>query len=392
MDIEEIFQSLSVLVADPNLSEGKRVELLDRIKKLAAVLERPEDVLTKLAFSPSQFMTARVATELKLFDVIVRQGKVNSEELAETTGANKVLIERLLRVLTASGMVDEAGVSTYTPNKITKTLTSRTGEAMIRAFWDIKLKSMARIPEYLHHTGYKNPEDATNGPFQFAYGLKDQPFFDWLHEPKRAREHDTMHTYFEGDRGSRPDWVKWFPVEEKFFKNVKTQKDDVVMVDVAGGRGHDLDAFVRRFLDVQGRYVLQDLPMVLDDRALELHSKIEKIAMDFWKDQPVSGARIYYMKFIMHDWNDERCLQILTNVTAAMTKGYSFLVVEDFIIPDQGCPLLAALFDMQMMNALSAMERTEGQWVKLLKAAGLRVEGCYPPPGDGTGIIVAELK
>lgn len=98
------------------------------------------------------------------------------------------------------------------------------------------------------------------------------------------------------------------------------------------------------------------------------------------------------MKFIMHDWCDEKCLQILNRVTSAMTKGFSLLVIEDFILPDTGCHELPAMWDMQMMAFLSAMERTRTQWRQLLDAAGMEIEGLYPPPGDGTGIIVAKLK
>ena len=148
---------------------------------------------------------------------------------------------------------------------------------------------MSRIPEYLQQTGYQNPEDNTNGPFQFAYGLKDQHFFEWLSKPEHARGRDAMHTFFEGDRGSRPSWINWFPIEDKFFQDVPLGKEDIVIVDVAGGRGHDLDAFVRKFSDILGRYILQDLPVVLEDRTLELHPRIEEKAIDFWSDQPVPG-------------------------------------------------------------------------------------------------------
>lgn len=97
------------------------------------------------------------------------------------------------------------------------------------------------------------------------------------------------------------------------------------------------------------------------------------------------------MKFILHDWNDELCLKLLKNVTAGMQQGYSTLIVEDFILPTKGASLLPAMWDMQMMSLLSAMERTERQWRTLFDQAGLEIEGFYPPPGDGTGIIVLRL-
>lgn len=97
------------------------------------------------------------------------------------------------------------------------------------------------------------------------------------------------------------------------------------------------------------------------------------------------------MKFILHDWNDDLCLKLLRNVTAGMRSGYSTLIVEDFILPVKGASLLPAMWDLEMMSLLSAMERTERQWRVLFEQAGLEIEGFYQPPGDGTGIIVLHL-
>lgn len=100
---------------------------------------------------------------------------------------------------------------------------------------------------------------------------------------------------------------------------------------------------------------------------------------------------MYFLKFILHDWSDENCLRILANVKAAMKQGYSYLVINDFILPDEKCPLLPAKFDLVLMVYMCAMERTQSMWKTLLGAAGLKVEGLYQPPGVGQGIIIATL-
>lgn len=74
-----------------------------------------------------------------------------------------------------------------------------------------------------------------------------------------------------------------------------------------------------------------------------------------------------------------------------MTKGYSYLVINDFILPDQGPAALAAEYYMMMLVLLSGMERSALQWWRLVKSAGLKVGGLYQPPGDGQRIIVAAL-
>lgn len=97
------------------------------------------------------------------------------------------------------------------------------------------------------------------------------------------------------------------------------------------------------------------------------------------------------MKFIMHDYADPEALRILKHIRSSMKKGYSYLVINDFILPDTGCSLIAAEWDLMMLTLMSSMERTESQWRNLLGAAGLSIKGLYQPPGDGQGIILATL-
>ena len=97
------------------------------------------------------------------------------------------------------------------------------------------------------------------------------------------------------------------------------------------------------------------------------------------------------MKFVLHDYQDEQCLRILENVKASMKEGYSYLVINEFIIPSTGCTRFPAQFDLLMMMALTSLERTEIEWKSLLERAGLALEGLYQPPCEGQGIIVATL-
>ncbi|KAI0190039.1 hypothetical protein EV127DRAFT_431419 [Xylaria flabelliformis] len=97
------------------------------------------------------------------------------------------------------------------------------------------------------------------------------------------------------------------------------------------------------------------------------------------------------MKFILHDYIDEQRLHILGKIKASMIKGYSYLVINEFILSNTDCGLLQSQWDLMMMVPLSSMERTESQWRTLLGATGLSIEGMYSPPGDGQGNIVATL-
>jgi hypothetical protein len=76
-----------------------------------------------------------------------------------------------------------------------------------------------------------------------------------------------------------------------------------------------------------------------------------------------------------------------------MEPGYSRLFLYEFILPDTGCSLLQAGFDIQMMGMHAGMERTRAQWTKLLEGEGFRVIKFWmAPEGDGEGIVEAELE
>ncbi|KAJ2990350.1 hypothetical protein NUW58_g2996 [Xylaria curta] len=363
----------------PSFSEEARVKALEAAHGIIHALEKPEDGLIKFAYSPAIWMAIRVCVQLNVFNIIEQNETISAAEIAKTANADETLIRRLLRVLTAAGYVAEKGDGLYGPTHWTMHISSRLAQGMIKFMY---------AANWLQQTGYQNPADPQHGMFQAA-NQTDLPTFQWLTVPKNQEIWDNANTFFEGDRGSRPSWLSWFPAKEKLFPEGH-QQETWLLVDVAGGRGHDLLEFLAKYPDEPGPFVLQDQAPVLDS-ALSLPPKVQKQPFDLFKDPPVQGARIYFMKFILHDYNDGECLQILQNVKASMIKGYSYLVINDFVLPDTKCGLLQSQWDLMMMVLLSSMERTETQWRTLLESAGLSIEGMYSPPGDGQGIIVATL-
>ena len=103
----------------------------------------------------------------------------------------------------------------------------------------------------------------------------------------------------------------------------------------------------------------------------------------------MTGARLYFLHYIIHDWDDEQSIQILKSIVPAMTKGYSKLYLNDWILPDVGCSLFEATVDAVMMFNLAGMERSRAQWTDLLSRAGLKVDEFWLSPGFGEGIVEA---
>lgn len=59
------------------------------------------------------------------------------------------------------------------------------------------------------------------------------------------------------------------------------------------------------------------------------------MAHDFLVEQPVKGARSYYQHSIIQDWNDEVNAKILEAIIPAMERGYSKILVNNFVVPNK---------------------------------------------------------
>ncbi|KAI2465552.1 S-adenosyl-L-methionine-dependent methyltransferase [Annulohypoxylon bovei var. microspora] len=380
---------------EASLSESERVQALQAAKALVNSLEKPADALLILGYTPAVWMAMRICVELNVFSILSENCETSSQELARRTGADEALIKRLVRVLVASGYVAEQGPGLYGSTKWTEQLQTKATQGMVKYIYDIPMPAIAQAPSWFKKTGYQNPTDPKDSLLHYAFDCKGTELFPWLSLPENVHHWDDANTFFEGDK-SRPSWVTWFPVREKLISNrsnVGSVNDGEapLLVDVGGGRGQDITEFEQQFPDISGRLVLQDQRLVLDS-AISLSPRVEKYAIDFFNESPVKGARIYFLKFILHDFMDEQCLTILKNIMTSMKRGYSYLVINDFILPDVGCSLLPAQWDLVMMAAMASMERSESQWHALLKAAGLSIEGLYQPPGVGQGIIITTLE
>ena len=99
------------------------------------------------------------------------------------------------------------------------------------------------------------------------------------------------------------------------------------------------------------------------------------------------------MHSIIHDFPDEKARIILKNIVKAMKKGYSKLILWDFVLPDKAAPSGLMALDWEMMSFYAAGERSESQWRKMLEDPdiGLKVNGFWFYSQFDQSVIEAEL-
>lgn len=167
------------------------------------------------------------------------------------------------------------------------------------------------------------------------------------------------------------EWCDVFPVTEKLV--VRDPEKEVAIVDVGGGLGQVLVSLKQRFPGLKGKMVVQDLPVVVDSiKPGDLPEGVEAMGVDFFKEQPVKGAKAYYLRAVLHDWPDKQASQILGRIREAMSEE-SLVLVNEVAILEYGVSLLATQMDFNMMTGFASLERTERQWRALLEGVGLEL-------------------
>jgi hypothetical protein len=151
------------------------------------------------------------------------------------------------------------------------------------------------------------------------------------------------------------------------------------IVDVGGGHGALLAAVLDRYPDTVG--LLFDLPDVVETAhgAIDRHiaaGRIVKVAGDFSEAVP-ADADAYLLKWIIHDWDDEAAVRILTNCRTAMAPAGRILIVE-VVIPQGTAGSGATRLDTTMLIFTGSRERTEGEYQDLLHRARLTLVKTTP--------------
>lgn len=206
----------------------------------------------------------------------------------------------------------------------------------------------------------------------------DAHYFEFLNtHPYYQQAFNTVMSLPYRRRGK--DWFEFFPVTERLHV---PGESDVLIVDVGGNQGEDLKKLKKRFPGLSGRFIVQDLPVVVEG-AQDLPPGIEAHGHDFFQQQPICNSRAYFMRTVLHDWPDKQARLILRRLHAAMGSD-SILLINEAMLPETRAPLGFVLSDMQMMGSFASLERTERQWQQLLEASGFDLVRVWLPDGFQT--------
>jgi len=147
------------------------------------------------------------------------------------------------------------------------------------------------------------------------------------------------------------------------------------LVDVGGGHGLLLAALLKANPRLRG--ILFELPHALDGAAALLQregvaDRCELVGGDFFRSVP-EGGDAYMLKLVIHDWDDDRAVQILRNCHQVMDPKARLVLVEYVLRPGDESDF-GKFVDLEMLvlNA-GGRERTEPEFRDLFAKAGFEL-------------------
>ena len=110
----------------------------------------------------------------------------------------------------------------------------------------------------------------------------------------------------------------------------RLDKPGATIVDVGGGQGAVTCAIAKATENVQ--FIVQDLAGTIADGKKVLPSylqgRVSFMEHDFFAEQPIKAAEVYFFRWILHDWSDENAVRILRSLVPALRDGSKIILYE----------------------------------------------------------------
>ena len=291
-----------------------------------------------------------VAAQLGVADALTA-GPLQIEELAARVGADPDALSRLLRALISKGIFRRRRDGRYELNSLARTLRS---DAPISMTWAAQFYGSQEQRER-----WTLMVDAIRTGVSVVPALRGKESFDYFAGQPELAElfNQTMTSVSQLTDG---------PLVAGYdFSAYRT------IVDVGGGHGPLLAAILAGAPASRG--VLYDLSTVVASaptllRERNVADRVRIAEGSFFDDVP-AGGDAYILKNIIHDWPDDKAVQILRNVRLAAGPDATVLLVE-LVIPEHDRDFPGKWVDLEMLLNLGARERTAAEYRDLLDQAG----------------------
>ena len=299
-----------------------------------------------------------VAAKLGIADLL-QSGPKTVDELAQATDTHAASLYRILRALTSAGIFKKESDGRFALTPLSETLITN-APGSVRWFIISELGQE-------HYPAWGNlMQSVKTGEIAFDsyFGADIWKYFS-QHPEDAAVFNDSMSGMTAAANEAIMSVYDFSP-----FKTV---------IDVGGGHGGLITSILKQNPEAKG--VLFDAPQVIEGARQKLEAngvanRCETVAGDFFKTVP-EGGDVYVMKWIIHDWEDEKAITILKNCRQHMQPN-GRLIIVDCVVPENDEPDFSKTFDLNMMVMTGGKERATAEFEQLLAAAGFKLLRVIP--------------
>ncbi|UJR13000.1 hypothetical protein I4U23_000026 [Adineta vaga] len=160
------------------------------------------------------------------------------------------------------------------------------------------------------------------------------------------------------------------------------------LVDTAGGLGTLLSSILEANPNIHG--ILFDLAHVIESaKTMNLNefqrkyiepNRYEFVAGNMFDPETIPIADAYILKHVLHDWNDEKSIEILKSIRSAnkalMQRNVTVFIAEMVIFSNGNENWEAHAVDLAVLTA-GSKERTLSEYISILKKSGYEFNQLY---------------
>jgi SAM-dependent methyltransferase len=306
-----------------------------------------ENAVYGLVSTPALYL----ADKHGIFRHLIEDGPADATTLADRLGIDQDTTQRLLLVLVAFGVLGIGADGTFSVLTEVVPYLDRRDERYVGGFVEhLVVHTPTRLPrlDTFMTRGKATADAARPGPFETFY-----------------RDEQATKAFVEAM------WNLSYAASHELAR-LADLRDDELLIDVGGASGPFAIASLQHRPRL--RAVVFDLPPVEPylleaGRAHAVADRLDFVAGDFFNDDLPEGDCIAF-GYVMSDWTDEICLELLRKAYRACRPGGRVLIMERLFDDDRRGPLATAVMNLEMHVETQGRHRTGAEYTGLLAEAG----------------------
>lgn len=168
---------------------------------------------------------------------------------------------------------------------------------------------------------------------------------------------------------------------------------DARLLDVGGGSGIYACALAARFAGLRAT-VLEKPPVDrIARRAIAARGfldRVDVIAADMLQDPLPSGYDVHLFSNVLHDWDEDVALGLLTASASALTRGGTIVIHDAFLDTAKSGPLSIAAYSVLLMHVTQGRCYSIGEMEGWLTAAGFSDAAVVPTAVQRSALVATK--